>query len=117
MDWDRVHRCLAQVDAYLASGQKAKVWAQAHGVALRELASWCAHANRWRARLGGAGGGDVRLAPPSGFVAAEVSRDPLGMSAREVVKIELSAGATAVTLHWPTTQSRELAAWLRELGR
>jgi hypothetical protein len=108
---------LAQVDAYLASGQRAKVWAQANGVALRDLSSWCAHANRWRARLGGADGGDLRLAAPGGFVAADVARDTLGMSARDVVKIELSVGSTAVTLHWPTTQSRELAAWLRELGR
>jgi hypothetical protein len=108
---------LAQVDAYLASGQKAKVWAQANGVALRDLSSWCAHAGRWRARLGGADGGDVRLAAPSGFVAAQVARDAQSRSAREAIKIELSVGATAMTLHWPTSQSRELAAWLRELGR
>ena len=117
MDWQRVERCLAQVDAYKASRQKAKVWAQDNGVALRELASWCAHANRWRARLNCAGDSDVALAGPKGFVAARVAKDKPPMSPGDSVRIELQAGATAVALHWPTTHTRELAAWLRELGR
>ena len=117
MDWHRVERCLAQVDAYKASGQKAKVWAQANGVALRELASWCAHANRWRARLASAASGDATAAAPSGFVAARVAKVMPASPARDSVRIELQAGATAVAVHWPTTHPREMAAWLRELGR
>ena len=117
MDWQRVERCLAQVDAYKASGQKAKVWAQANGVALRELSSWCAHANRWRARLNGVGHSDAAPAGPSGFVAARVAKDKPLMLVRESVWIDLRAGTTAVALQWPTTHPRELAAWLRELGR
>jgi hypothetical protein len=117
MDWQRVERCLAQVDAYKASRQKAKVWAQDNGVALRELASWCAHANRWRARMDGAGDSDAAPAAPIGFVAARVAKDKPLMAVRDSVRIELQAGATAVALQWPTTHPRELAAWLRELSR
>ena len=34
MDRERLERCLEQVQAYRASGLKAKVWAQANGVSL-----------------------------------------------------------------------------------
>ncbi len=117
MDWQRVERCLAQVDAYVASGQKATAWAASNGVAMRELASWCAHANRWRAGLAGVGSSHVTPAKPSGFVAARVAAAGSVGSARDSVRIELQAGPTAVALHWPTTHTRELAMWLRELGR
>ena len=53
MDRERLERCLEQVQAYRASGLKAKMWAQANGVSLLSLQSWCAHAGRWRARLDG----------------------------------------------------------------
>ena len=53
MDRQQMERCLEQVAAYRASGQKAKAWAEAHGVALGTLGSWCAHAGRWRAKLEG----------------------------------------------------------------
>ena len=53
MEREGMERCLEQVAAYRASGQKAKAWAQANGVPLRALASWCAHARRWQARLDG----------------------------------------------------------------
>jgi hypothetical protein len=33
------------------------------------------------------------------------------------VRIELQAGSTRVDLHWPIANPRELAAWLREVGR
>ena len=117
MDWQRVERCLAQVDAYVASGQKAKVWAASNGVALRELASWCAHAKRWRGRLAGVSGGEPAPGKPSGFVPAWVTGAGQAVSQRDSVRIELQAGPTAVALHWPTTHTRELTAWLRELGR
>ena len=112
---------MAQVDAYLASGLKAGAWAQANGVELRDLASWCAHAKRWRARLDGAGGvqaaGVSGCVAVGGFVAAQVVRTAPSRPGCEAVRVELSVGATAVTLHWPTQQPRELAAWLKELGR
>ena len=53
MDRQRVQDCLEQVAAFRASGQKANVWADANNVPLRALASWCAHARRWQARLDG----------------------------------------------------------------
>ena len=53
------------------------------------------------------------LAPKvSGFVAARV---PAAVAA--TVRIELQAGSTRVELHWPVANGRELAAWLREVGR
>jgi len=33
------------------------------------------------------------------------------------VRIELSAGAARLELHWPLAQARELAVLLREIGR
>ena len=53
MDREQMQRCLDVVAAYRASGQKGKAWAQANGVPERTLASWCAHARRWQARLDG----------------------------------------------------------------
>jgi hypothetical protein len=114
MDRERMQRCLEQVGAYRASGQKADAWARANGVELRALSSWCAHARRWQARLDGVAlprGGE-----PAGFVAARVATAaPAGTSG--TVRIELQAGASRVELHWPLAHTRELAAWLREVGR
>ena len=109
MDREKMERCLEQEAAYRASGLKANAWAQANGVAVRAIACWCAHARRWRARLDGV----AVLAPKvSGFVAARV---PAAVAA--TVRIELQAGSTRVELHWPVANGRELAAWLREVGR
>ena len=113
MDRQRMERCLEQVAGYRASGQNAQEWAASNGLALRELASWCAHAKRWQARLSG-----VALEPAdsgkavSGFVAAS-----LPASAPASVRVELNAGATRVELHWPLAHTRELATWLREVGQ
>lgn len=100
-----------RVAAYKASGLKAGVWAQAHGVSIRELSSWCAHARRWQARLDG-----VTASPPvrqvGGFVAARV---PAVIA--PTVRIEVQAGSTRLELHWPMANGRELADWLREVGR
>ncbi len=112
MDRQRMERCLEQVVAYRASGLKGSAWAEAHGVPLRALSSWCAHAQRWQARLDGVA---VTAPPPpkgGGFVAARV---PIANGA--TVRVELHAGATRVELQWPVAHSRELAAWLREVGR
>jgi hypothetical protein len=111
MDRERMERCLEQVKAYQASGMKAQAWAGANGVSLRALSSWCAHAQRWQARLDGAG----VCAPAlkiNGFVAARVA----AVSAA-TVRIELLAGSTRVELHWPVASACELATWLREVGR
>ena len=51
---------MEQVEAYRASGMKAKVWAEANGVPLGTLGSWCAHYRRWQAkRNAGPGGASV----------------------------------------------------------
>ena len=113
MDRERMERCLEQVAAYRASGLKGKAWAEANGVSLRALSSWCAHAQRWQARLDG---GAVSVSAPAskvgGFVAARV---PAAIAA--TVRIELHAGSTRVELHWPVANAHDLAAWLREVGR
>ena len=148
MDRQQMERCLEQVAAYRASGQRANQWAAANGVALRALSSWCAHSRRWQARLDGVAcepaarkparchqralerlrsilesgegrgehttvSGGARK-PASGFVAASL---PANRNTSASVRIELSAGATRVEVHWPVAHTRELAAWLREVGR
>ena len=118
MDRLRMERCLDQVAAYKASGQKASIWAAANGVALKELSSWCAHAARWQLRLQGVAQPVSRPVsqpvsrPVNGFVAATL---PTNMAA--TVRIELDVGSTRLELHWPLTHGRELALWLHALGR
>ena len=113
MDRLQVERCLERVAAYRASGQKAKAWAEANGVPLGTLGSWCAHARRWQVRLDGVSAEPSLATGPSGFVAARVA--PSAASAS--VRIELSAGTARLDLHWPLAHTRELAALLREIGR
>ena len=112
MDRQRLERCLEREAAYRASGQKANVWAAANGVALRELSSWCAHSRRWQARLDGVACEPAPRKAARGFVAAS-----LPASAPAAVRIELHAGASRIELHWPLSHTRELACWLREVGR
>ena len=114
MDRQRIEGCLEQVAAYRASGQKAKVWAQANGIAMRVLASWCAHAARWQARLDGVSVGASPAPRPRGFVAARVATKA---TASPSVRVELNAGSARLELHWPLAHTRELAALLREIGR
>ena len=106
-----MERCLEQVASYRASGLKGNALAETHGVPLRALSSWCAHAQRWQARLDG-GSAPVPTPKVGGFVAARV---PAATAA--TVRVELHAGSTRVELHWPVGNARELAAWLREVGR
>lgn len=115
MDRQHVQRCMEQVVAYRASGLKAKAWAEANGVPLGTLGSWCAHYRRWQARLDGAAPASANPATtrPSGFVAARMATPAMASS----VRIELNAGAARLELHWPLAHARELAALLRELGR
>ena len=115
MDRERVRQCMKQVEAYRASGLKAKAWAEANGVALGTLGSWCAHFRRWQAWLDGGAlaGADPSMSRPSGFVAARLTPPATASS----VRIELSVGTARLELHWPLAQTRELAALLRELGR
>ena len=112
MDRQQMERCLEQVAAYRASGQKARVWAEANGVPAGTLQSWCAHAQRWQARLDGVSP-DSPAPRPSGFVAARVAPGCASTS----VRLELNLGATRLDLHWPLAHTRELAALLRELDR
>ncbi len=104
MDREELERRLAVVAGYRASGQQARVWADANGVPLASLAIWCTHAKRWQARLDGV---PAVAAPPkpSGFIAARVP--PVTTS---TVRVELSAGVTRVELHWPLAHTHELAS-------
>ena len=113
MDRERIERCLEQVAAYRASGQTAKVWAEANGVPMRVIASWCAHSRRWQARLDGVA--LPRAGEPAGFVAARVAGAT--DSAAATVRIEVHAGTSRIELHWPLAATTELACWLREVGR
>lgn len=119
MDRAEMERRLEQVAAYQASGQKAMAWAQANGVPLRMLASWCAHAQRWRAQLEGKApprrakrSAAVPMQPSSEFVAA----NPPLLGAAATVRV-LLPGACQAELHWPLSHASELAAWLREVAR
>ena len=111
MDRQQMERCLQQVAAFRASGQKASVWAEANGVPPRALASWCAHSRRWQARLDGVE--PLATTRSSGFLAARVAPSAASTS----VRVELSAGGARLELHWPLAHTRELAALLQELGR
>ncbi len=114
MDRQQMERCLERVAAYRASGQTAKVWAEANDVPMRAIASWCAHSRRWQARLDG-GSAVPSVAPrPSGFVAARVASNAASSTS---VRVELNAGAARLELHWPLAHTRELATLLRELSR
>lgn len=113
MDRQQMERCLEQVAAYRASGQKTREWAEANGVSAGTLQSWCAHAKRWQARLDGVSPEPAAAARSSGFVAARVAPSVASAS----VRVELNLGATRLDLHWPLAHTRELASLLRELGR
>ena len=114
MDRQEMERRVQRVAAYRASGQRANVWGEANGVPLRVLSSWCAHARRWQARLDGVSGVPPVAPRPSGFVAARVASHAASSTS---VRVELSAGAARLDLHWPLAHTRELAALLRELSR
>lgn len=114
MDRQQMESCLELVAAYRASGQKARVWAEANGVPPGTLQSWCAHARRWQARLEGLEPEPPASPRPSGFVAARVVP---GAASSASVRLELNAQGARLELHWPLGHTRELAALLRELGR
>ena len=92
-----MERCLERVAAYRASGQTAKVWAEANDVPIRAIASWCAHSRRWQARLDGVSAGPSPTPRPSGFVAARVAPSA-GLAS---VRVELNVGAARLQLVWP----------------
>src|SRR5438067_10319440 len=102
MDRQQMERCLEQVAAFRASGQKASVWAEANGVPPRALASWCAHSRRWQARLDGVSAEPSATSRPSGFVAARL----MPSAASTSVRVELNAGGARLELHWPLTHTR-----------
>lgn len=109
MDRQQIEGYLQQVEAYRASGQKAAEWAAAHGVTVRQLASWCAHASRWQARLNGEDVPPRRRRGEPDFVAAT-----LPPATTSTIKVELP-GAGGAVMHWPVAHARELATWLREM--
>jgi hypothetical protein len=113
MDRQQMERCLERVAAYRASGQTAKVWADANDVPMRVIASWCAHSRRWQARLDGTSTVPAPAPRLSGFASARVAPS----AAATLVRVELNAGTARLELHWPLAHTRELAALLRELGR
>ena len=113
MGRQQMERCLQSVAAFRASGQTAKVWAEANNVPMRAIASWCAHSRRWQARLEGVGTGPLAAPRPRGFVAARMAANVASTS----VRVELNAGGAKLDLHWPLAHTRELAEMLRELSR
>lgn len=121
MDRERMDKCMEQVRAYRASGMKAKAWAEANGVPLGMLGSWCAHYARWQARLDASSGssGNAASTPsatrPAGFVAARVA--PPGAGTGAAVRIELKTGMVSLDLHWPLAHTAELVTLLSELSR
>ena len=77
-------------------------------------------ARRWvvAAEQGANGGGRVladvsRVAPPPVFVPLQL---PCAQPAPDI-RIELRRGATAITVHWPSAEAAQCAAWMRELLR
>ena len=114
MDRQQMERCLEQVAAYRASGQTAKLWAQANDVPMRAIASWCAHSRRWQARLDGVSAVPSVAPRASGFVAARVASHAASSTS---VRVELTAGTARLDLHWPLAHPCELATLLRELSR
>ena len=117
MDRQQMERCLEHVAAYRASGQTAQVWGQANDIPLQSIRGWCAQSQRWQARLDGVGAAASAPTPakPVGFVIAQVGLRPVAAAAS--VRVNVSAGTARLELHWPLTHTRELAAWVRELGR
>lgn len=114
MDRQQMESCLERVTAYRASGQKAKVWAEANDVPMRSLASWCAHSRRWQARLDGVSAEPSTTTRSSGFVAARVGSNAASSTS---ICVELNAGTVKLEVHWPLAHTHELASLLRELGR
>lgn len=113
MDRKRMEYCLERVEAYRASGQRSQEWALANGVKPRELASWCSHAQRWKAALDGTPVAPTKHQGPTGFISAKLPM--VGTSG--TVRIELQAGPSCLQLHWPLSNMAELAVLLREVGR
>ena len=115
MDRQQIERCLEHVAAYRASGQTAQVWGEANDIPMQVIRGWCVQSRRWQARLDGVGAPATAPARPVGFVIAQVGLRPVAALAS--VRVEVSAGTARVELHWPLTHTRELAAWVHELGR
>ena len=115
MDRQQIERCLEQVAAYRASGQTAQVWGQANDIPLQAIRGWCAQSQRWQDRLDGVVKPASVPARPAGFVMARVGVGPV--AAASSVRVNVSTGTAQLELHWPLTHTRELAAWVHELGR
>ena len=88
-----------------APGASVAKVAMSHGVNANVVHRWVQ-----LAREGGAGMPSVRqfvpasLAAPSQLIIADI-------------RIELRRGATAITVHWPSAEAAQCAAWMRELLR
>lgn len=104
-----MERCLQQLEAYRASGQKASEWAVAHGITVRQLGSWSTNEALWRARLNGVAPPRRERATPA-FVAAKLP----AAGAVAAIRVELP-GCGGAIVHWPLANTRELAAWLLEV--
>ena len=53
------------------------------------------------------------VAPPPAFVPVQL---PCAQPTPDI-RIELRRGATAITVHWPSAEAAQCAAWMRELLR
>ena len=112
-DRERIERCLAVVAEYEATGHKAADWAAANGISIGNLASWCAHAGRWRARLGLQGPPNREVQASAHFVRAALP----AASKAATVRVEWPVAGGTATLHWPMSHVGELGRWLREVAR
>ena len=77
-------------------------------------------ARRWviGAEQGASGGGRLlagvsRVAQPPAFVPVQL---PCAQPTPDI-RIDLRRGATAITVHWPSAEAAQCAAWMRELLR
>lgn len=109
MDREEIERCLQQLQAYRASGQRATEWAAAHGVTVRQLGSWSTNEALWRARLNG----EVPARRGRGQAAFVAAALPASTDAQ--LKVELPGAGGGAIVYWPLAYARELAAWLREM--
>ena len=102
----KIQEQLGELDAYHASGQRAKRWAQDRGLSLGVLSSWLSHEKRWRELLEDEGG------ERPGIEFFRMRRESCDVAAHEHIRVEVGG----VMLHWPLNRYEHLCEWLRCWG-
>ena len=90
--------------------------AMANGVNANLARRWVVAAEQ--GANGSGGGGRLladasRVTPPPAFVPVQL---PCAQPTPDI-RIELRGGTTAITVHWPSAETAQCAAWMRELLR